>query len=268
LLNLKDFASVIKELKKNFNILEIDWKKVFSYDNVYMDTKDYLFYNQHQNKLNSRVKVRTRFYVDANSAFFEFKHKINWVTNKYRYEFPSHEHWFMTRWKKRFFDWVWQSIYNEKSPEISPSIKTNYKRITLVSKKWDERVTIDFNIKARDLRKKDAKIVDLKNLIIVESKSMKSISMADNLMKNYGIKRIFNCSKYSLWIIYSGLAERYDTFQETIKKIKQIRMETVRIWRIKDTQRNASLDKIIKNIKRDTSKKVIIQLENKTVSTT
>ncbi|MDR2640553.1 MAG: hypothetical protein LBC61_04500 [Candidatus Peribacteria bacterium] len=42
-----------------------------------MDTNDYLFYNQHQNKLNSRVKVRTRFYVDSNLALFEFKYKLN-----------------------------------------------------------------------------------------------------------------------------------------------------------------------------------------------
>ncbi|MDR1944589.1 MAG: VTC domain-containing protein [Candidatus Peribacteria bacterium] len=77
LLNSKDFISIIKDLKKDFNILDINGKKVFIYDNVYMDTSDYLFYNQHQNKLNSRIKVRTRFYVDSNLAFFELKHKLN-----------------------------------------------------------------------------------------------------------------------------------------------------------------------------------------------
>ena len=64
LLNWKQFSSILEELKDKFNVLEIDGKKVFNYDNVYMDTSDYLFYNQHQNKLESRTKVRTRYYVD------------------------------------------------------------------------------------------------------------------------------------------------------------------------------------------------------------
>ncbi|MDR2411127.1 MAG: VTC domain-containing protein [Candidatus Peribacteria bacterium] len=77
LLDSKDFISIIKDLRKNFDILEIEGKKVFTYDNVYMDTDDYLFYDQHQNKLNSRIKVRTRLYVDSNLAFFELKHKLD-----------------------------------------------------------------------------------------------------------------------------------------------------------------------------------------------
>jgi hypothetical protein len=75
LLNSEQFSSVLDELKKEFQILEIAGKKVFSYDNVYMDTNDYLFYNQHQNKEKSRTKVRTRYYVDSNLAFFEYKQK-------------------------------------------------------------------------------------------------------------------------------------------------------------------------------------------------
>ena len=51
----------------------------------------------------------------------------------------------------------------DKVPKITPSIKTKYKRITLVSKDWWERLTIDFDIKTLDLRDKKANEVDLKN---------------------------------------------------------------------------------------------------------
>ncbi len=154
LLTTKEFLEIISELKNNFKILEINWKKVFSYDNIYMDTEDYFFYKQHQDRVKSRTKVRTRYYVDSNLAFFEYKQKINWVTSKFRYEFPSEEHWFMTKGKKRFFDWVWQAMYSwKKAPVIYPSIKTNYKRITMVSLDGSERLTIDFNVKTTDLRK-------------------------------------------------------------------------------------------------------------------
>jgi hypothetical protein len=126
----------------------------------------------------------------------------------------------------------------------------------MVSKKWDERLTIDFNVTATNLRNKESKVVDLKNLIIIESKSMKNTSIADTIMKKHKIKKASNCSKYSIWIIYSGLAEKYDTFKDTIAKIKEIRMETVKIWRTKDIKRNASLNKIIKKTKNDTIEKV------------
>ena len=217
LLTYNQFLEILGELKNDFKVLEISGKKVFTYDNVYMDTSDYMFYKQHQNKVKSRTKVRTRYYVDSNLAFFEFKQKINWVTSKYRYEFPSEEHGFMTMYNGR-----------QKTPTISPSIKTNYKRITMVSNKWDERLTIDFNVKALDLRKSKSEVVDLKNLIIIESKSLKQECLVTKLMQKFGISEASSCSKYSLWVVYSGLAEKYDTFAETMDKIKKNRMETIK----------------------------------------
>lgn len=256
LLNSKQFLRLLPELKKNYNILEINWRRVFNYDNVYMDTENYLFYEQHQNWIDSRVKARTRFYVDSNLAYFEFKHKINWVTNKYRYEFPAHEHWFITKWKKRFFDWVWQSIYNIAAPDLTPSLKTKYKRITMVSKKWDERLTFDFEVNVQDLRKIDSQNIELKNLIIIESKSLKQISTADRIMEKNGIQQYKHCSKYCLGIIYSWLAEKFDTFKETMAKVKEIRMETVKVSRNQSEDRKWSLNKIINNIKKETREKV------------
>lgn len=250
LLNSNDFSNVLEELKEKFQVLEIDGKKIFSYDNVYMDTDDYLFYEQHQNKLKTRTKVRTRYYLDSNMAFFEYKQKNNWVTSKFRYEFPSEEHGFMTRGKKRFFDWVWQSVYGGvKTPSISPSIKTNYKRITMVSKTGDERLTIDFDIKAINLRKSGSKVVDLKNLVIIESKSLKKECETCAIMKKHNIKKASSCSKYSLWIVYSGLTEKFDTFEETMEKIKEIRMETVssnkREWSLVELQKSVFTKKQI-----------------------
>ena len=83
---------ILDDLKSDFQVLDIDWTRVFSYDNVYMDTEDYFFYNQHQNKEKSRTKVRTRLYEDSNLAFFEYKQKEDWVTKKFRYQFPNEEH--------------------------------------------------------------------------------------------------------------------------------------------------------------------------------
>jgi hypothetical protein len=91
---------------------------------------------------------------------------------------------------------------------------------------------------------------------------MKIMSTADGIMRKHGIRRAYNCSKYSLGIVYSGLAEKYDTFKETMNKIKAIRMETVRLARAKRDEGKAPLQKIIKNIKKDTINKVSTQIKN------
>jgi hypothetical protein len=77
LLTKNEFSNLLEDLLKDFRVLEIAGKRIFSYDNVYMDTPDYFFYNQHQNRELSRTKIRTRFYKDSDLAFFEYKQKEN-----------------------------------------------------------------------------------------------------------------------------------------------------------------------------------------------
>lgn len=242
LVTASQFKEILWDLKEDFQVLEIVWNRVFSYDNIYMDTEDYLFYNQHQTKEKSRTKIRTRLYTDSNLAFFEYKQKENWVTRKFRYEFEPKEHGIMTKGKTRFFEWVWQSMYEGvKAPKITPAIKTKYKRITLVSKDGSERLTIDFDIKTNDLRDKDSKEVDLKNLVIIESKSLNKECSSCKIIESHGIKQAKSCSKYSLWVVYAGLAKKFDTFASTMEKIKEIRVDT-----LKNRFRKTSLENINK----------------------
>ena len=235
LLTEKKFLKVIDELSEDFRVLEIDGKRSFLYDNVYMDTDDYLFYEQHQSGVKNRTKIRTRHYTDAGDlAFFEYKQKENGVTKKFRYQFPVEEHGTMTKGKKRFFDGVYQSMYGEKAPEISPAIRTKYKRITLVSKDGSERLTIDFHISTKDLRNTRKKMTRLKNLVIVESKSLSKECKSVELMKKHNIAGAKACSKYSLWVIYSGLAEKWSHFSKTLEAIGEIRLEVVRNQRMNE----------------------------------
>ena len=236
LLTEKKFLKVLEDLSDDFRALEIDDKRVFLYDNVYMDTPEYLFYNQHQQGLKNRTKIRTRHYTDAGDlAFFEYKQKEDGITKKFRYQFPASEHGTMTKGKKRFFDGVFQSMYGEKAPDISPAIRTNYNRLTLVSKDGNERLTIDFNISTEDLRTKKAKTTKLKNLVIIESKSLSENCLSCELMERHNIAQAKSCSKYSLWVIYSGLAEKWSHFNTTLKAIGEIRLEVMRTLRM-DTQ--------------------------------
>ena len=243
LLTTKEFKETLEDFKKDFRVLEIAGQRMFKYDNVYMDTKDIKFYNDHQNWVNPRTKIRTRLYKDSDLAFFEYKHKQDSITQKFRYNFPIDEHGIMTKWKKRFFEWVWQSLhYWEKTPVLSPSIRTTYDRITLVSKNWEERLTIDFNIKTKNLRRKNGRVIDLKNLVIIESKTLKKDAIALQVMKNHNIKKAKACSKYSLWVVYAWLAEKYDHFKDTMEEIKKIRLST-----LKNRKRNQNIKSFKEN---------------------
>jgi len=259
LMTEKKFLEILGDLSQDFKALEIDNKRVFLYDNVYMDTNDYLFYHQHQNKLESRTKVRTRHYTDAwDLAFFEYKQKENGITKKFRYQFPASEHGTMTKGKKRFFDWVFQSMYSEKTPEISPAMRTKYNRLTLVSNTGEERLTIDFNISVQDLRNKKAKNISLENLVIIESKSLSDTCKSLKIIKSHGIKQAGSCSKYSLWVVYSWLVEKWSKFEKTMKKIKKIRMQLVK------EKRNTSTQKVEKTLSHH-FKKTSLKQVNKTV---
>jgi hypothetical protein len=93
----------MKELKDNYFILSIKNNSIFVYDNTYMDTDDFLFFNQHEKNLKSRVKVRTREYVDSNIAFFEFKQKDGDLIRKSRFDIPISESKDMTNNGKSFY---------------------------------------------------------------------------------------------------------------------------------------------------------------------
>jgi hypothetical protein len=259
LMTEEKFLEILGDLSNDFKTLEIWGKRVFLYDNVYMDTDEYLFYQQHQNKVPSRTKVRTRHYTDAGDlAFFEYKQKENWVTKKFRYQFPAEEHGTMTKGKKRFFEGVFQSLYSDKAPEISPAMRTKYNRLTLVSVTGEERLTIDFNISVKDLRSEKAKNIKLKNLVIIESKSLSDSCKSLDIIKSHGVDQAGSCSKYSLWIVYSGLAEKWSKFEKTMEKIKEIRMELVK------QKRNTSTKKVEKTLSHH-FKKTSLKKVNETV---
>ncbi len=218
----KKFNKILKDLKKDFYVLEINWKNTFEYDSIYMDTEDYMFYLQHQAKEKSRTKIRTRLYVDSWLSFFEYKQKEKKVTRKFRYEFPNNEHWKMTKWKTRFYEWIHMSFYwSSNPPKLSPSLKTHYNRLTLCSKDNSERLTVDFNIEVENLRK-DWKKYKMENLVIIESKTTSKNCLSHEVMEKAWIEKASHCSKYCLWMYYTWVKNFSWIFKKTIKKINKI----------------------------------------------
>jgi len=170
-INYVQADDLIQALKDKFFILQIKDKVVFQYDNIYMDTENSDLFYEHENGHEMRNKVRTRNYADsADLCFFEYKHKMNKVTRKFRYKCPVADHGTMTDDAEGFFTGVYESLNGETPAyKLSASLATRYQRITLCAKDSGEKVTIDFGFEFEDIRSGITHNLD--EIVIVESKS-------------------------------------------------------------------------------------------------
>jgi len=71
ILSFEQLQELLPTFADQFYILQIGEHRIFTYDNVYMDTDDLLFYYQHERWVKPRMKVRSRCYVESNLSFFE-----------------------------------------------------------------------------------------------------------------------------------------------------------------------------------------------------
>lgn len=154
LVTLNDLGNLIQEFKNNYYILSIKDNSIFTYDNIYMDSDDLTFFHLHENNKPSRLKVRTREYVDSDIAYFEFKQREGDVIRKSRFNVEVNDSKKMTTDGKSFYQSMCNSLELPYSHTVlKPTLRTLYKRITLCSKKNDERITIDFDVHIQDLTK-------------------------------------------------------------------------------------------------------------------
>ena len=223
LLHAKDINQVLEQFKQKYFILSIQWHYMFKYDNIYMDTKNYDLYYHHEKGKEKRIKVRTRYYVESDLAFFEFKQKEWDVTRKFRYKIASENRHQMTDNDQRFYASIYQSI-DPKAPKhvLFPSLEISFERVTIVSKKNDERLTVDFNLQFTDLRNDKKSPIKCENLVIVESKSASTRTYSHKLMRSYGVRPAKWCSKYGFGLIMSKNVTSRNHFNDSLTTIKTI----------------------------------------------
>jgi len=163
--------SVLNKLSEYYNILEIEGLRQMSYSNIYYDTDDFMFYNNHQRGKMNRYKIRNRRYDDSDLTFCEVKFKSNKSrTQKERRVIPE---------LVEVFDKETELFLNEKSPvkveDLHPKLYMSFKRITLVHKTWKDRCTIDLELTATN-KKND---FNFDRIVIAEIKQEKFTPQCD-----------------------------------------------------------------------------------------
>lgn len=222
LVHVKDLSKIVKELEKDYFVLNIKDIRLFNYDNVYMDSKALDFYYAHERGDDIRVKVRTRNYVDSNLCFFEYKHKEGNLIRKFRYQEDPKLFGTMDTEAKHFFSSIYGSLMEGATKiDIEPMMKTTYKRFTLCSRYGDERITIDLDLSFTDPNNPNSKVVELPHLAIIESKASSVSSRSAKVMKKFGVKKAAWCSKYCLGLIYFDMVSSQKKFKDTIKFIEK-----------------------------------------------
>lgn len=133
--------SVLDAVKDEYNILEIDGKRIMSYSSLYFDTKDKKFYKDHHNGKVNRTKIRIRKYVDSDTCFLEIKQKDGkGNTTKTRASINDFEQDLSDK-SIGFINEITNSDLN-----LEPIIWNQFNRITLVNKIDKERLTVDLNL--------------------------------------------------------------------------------------------------------------------------
>lgn len=252
LITLQDLWKIMKELKDKYFVLSIKNNSIFVYDNIYMDTDDFIFFHQHEKNMKSRVKVRTREYVDSNIAFFEFKQKEWDLIRKSRFDLPVTESKDINNEWKAFYQSMCNSLeLPYMHANIKPKLRTLYKRITLCSKKNDERITIDFDIKLQDITAKWKELFSLWPVAIIETKSGNKHCQSHEILNKMKYKPARGCSKYCLWIVYNWLVAETKHFKNTMKFIDTTNKPIKKVSK----KTNSKLWEFKKNVVKDIKKK-------------
>ncbi len=205
---------ILSEITEQYQILEIDGKRMFAYESLYFDTPDFLLYRHHHNGRTNRLKVRYRKYLDSGITYFEVKHRIkDSRTEKYRIRKTDIATTLTTDdMQKVHLPFV-------QIPQLLPSLFVYFQRITLVRIGHAERATIDVHL--RFVRNEEK--LPLEELCIVEIKQEKN-SVLSPLFQTLKHRLIHEqgFSKYAIGM--AALAHvKYNTFKPVLLKINQLR---------------------------------------------
>jgi hypothetical protein len=164
IMSVHKLPGILTEANGNYRILEIDNSRIFSYYNTYYDTGSLLFYNQHLTGKLARHKVRFRKYELSGITYLEVKRRTNRNrTKKWRLEYPLPGD---LRISGGALDFINEHV-REQQLELTPVLVNRFKRMTLISRNDDERITVDFDVTFADLGMKQ---IELPFLSIIEIK--------------------------------------------------------------------------------------------------
>jgi hypothetical protein len=186
-------SEVLGIIPSTYKILEIKKHRNLPYRTIYLDTNDFLFYQeQMRGKLNIH-KVRYRIYESTDTSFLEVKFKSNKMrTIKWRISHSLQNYSI----DKEAISYL-SEFLTVNSASLRPTIISKFDRITLARLETKERITVDTNISFSSID--GSQEVTLPYLAILESKhnDISNRSSFVRLLKNLNVRSL-GFSKYCI----------------------------------------------------------------------
>jgi hypothetical protein len=210
---LKSAAAIdfLRGVSQNYSVLEIAEQKIQDYNTLYFDTPDLHCFNMHKNGWGNRYKFRTRQYLSNQKIYNEIKKKLNngktLKFRKIREDFSEN------------FDLEFENLAKTNGfvcENLSPSLAVEFSRITLLNKKFPERLTLDFGLKYGFSDKK----ITFPDTVIAEIKREKNShrTFSQNYLRSKNIEPS-GFSKYCVGICLTKEDVKKNLFLPKIRKL-------------------------------------------------
>ena len=206
---------ILEKIKPFYRILEINNDRVFTYDTTYFDTDDFLFYNQHHNENRKRFKVRFRKYSSNNKSFFEIKIKNNKNRTLKKRLLVDEMNEYLGEQERDLVS----RIIGLPPDQLTSKLELKFSRITLTDNNFNERLTIDTNLSAKNGI--SSKIFD--QLVISEIKQKKYDTKSDfiQILRDLKIQEM-RFSKYCMGMLHVNKEIKYNRFKPKLLQINKI----------------------------------------------
>lgn len=206
-------VKALAHLQADYWMLEVAGQRLNHYRTLYFDTPGFDLYHAHVNNRAERYKVRCREYADTQLSFLEVKHhtrKDRTIKERVRTAQP------VAQLDEKLETWL-EGISPLDADRLEPKLRNTFTRLTLVSKQYCERVTLDIDL----LFSADDRCVRLDGLAIAEVK-MDAARGASPFLAQMSAQKIGQrgFSKYVM-----GVGMLYNGVKKNALKPKLLRIE-------------------------------------------
>lgn len=219
---LTEEATLLKLLEAaaaaGYSVLVTEGQRISPYRSVYFDTAALKMFYDHHNRRLVRQKVRTRCYENSGDCYLEIKRKNNHGrTKKKRTSIPLSEMMDFGADVSACEYLAGHSWFTQK--EITPSVETDFQRITLVNSAKTERITIDTNLEFLNFR--TGKKTSLQDAVVIELKQDgRAESSMKRILLDLRIKPV-RVSKYCIAITLTDPVAKTGRFKVKVRRIEK-----------------------------------------------
>ncbi|MGQ8336749.1 polyphosphate polymerase domain-containing protein [Sunxiuqinia sp. A32] len=208
---------ILTACNDHYNVLDVDGNRLLNYQSDYYDLPSFGMYLDHHNGKRNRYKIRFREYLESGDKYLEIKHKNNkGITTKKRI---ATENLDISSDKSNEFI---QELTPYTSEILIESLKTKYRRLTLINKHVEKRITIDcaleFTYRDQSLSLPGIAIAEIKNL------DRNPTSRFNRILDSYGVKKS-GFSKYAVGMALLNNQLKKNRFKEKLIKIQNFQNE-------------------------------------------